>query len=198
MGRSSGFRAFVFAGALAAAPAAQAIDFTLISIGQAPSGVCTNNVITNVTGVAVSYNLLDNGVGVNNIRFTWTITPSVGPVIVQSASFWFDPESAAQMDVQDWFDDEFGGSVPVPGNPTPPWTGTIVGTPIDGGGNPVGAASRYTFQCDGTNASIGDIVNGIQPRSAAPVPVDAPAALAALILACLGLGMRFAARRRRS
>jgi hypothetical protein len=197
MGGSSVFRAFVLAGALAAAPVASAIDFTLISIGQAPSGVCDNNQITNVVGVAVSYNLLDNGNGVDNIRFTWTITPSVGSPFVQSQSFWFDPESAVQMDVQDWFDQEFGGSVPVPGNPTPPWVGTIVGSPIDNNGNVVGTSARYTIQCDGTNASVDDIVSGIGRGSATPVPVDAPGALAALILVCLAFGMRFAARRGR-
>ena len=199
MGGSSVFRAFVLAGALAAAPVASAIDFTLISIGQAPSGVCDNNQITNVVGVAVSYNLLDNGNGVDNIRFTWTITPSVGSPFVQSQSFWFDPESAVQMDVQDWFDNEFGGSVPVPGNPSPPWTGTIVGSPIDGGGNVVGTSARYTIHCSANGqATLDDVVTNIGAPKAAPVPVDAPAALAALILACLGLGMRLAARRRRA
>ena len=191
MGHSSRLRAFVLAAGLAAAPAASAIDFTLISIGQAPSGVCLNNVLTNVTGVAVSYNLLDNGG--NNIRFTWTITPSVGPVIVQTASFWFDPESAVQMDVQDWFNDEFGGSIVVPGNPTAPWTGTIVGSPIDGNGNVVGTSARFTIQCSGNGtASVGDVVANIASPGAKPV------ALAALMASFLALGMRFAARRRRS
>jgi hypothetical protein len=197
MGHSSRLRAFVLAAGLAAAPAASAIDFTLISIGQAPSGVCLNNVLTNVTGVAVSYNLLDNGG--NNIRFTWTITPSVGPVIVQTASFWFDPESAVQMDVQDWFNDEFGGSIVVPGNPTAPWTGTIVGSPIDGNGNVVGTSARFTIQCSGNGtASVGDVVANIASPAAKPVPVNAPVALAALMASFLALGMRFAARRRRS
>lgn len=190
------FRAFSLAGALAVAPAAHAIDFTLISIGQAPSGVCANSVITNVQDLAVSYNLLDNGPFVANIRFTWTITPSVGPVIIQTMNFWFDPESAAQMDVQDWFDAEFGGSIPVPGAPTQPWVGTIVGSPIDGAGNVVGTSARFTLQCDvNGNASIVDVVDDIRPPSAMAVPVDSPVALLALALACLGLGMRFAARR---
>lgn len=199
MRRPSLLRATLFVGALASAPAAHAIDFTLISVGQSPAGVCQNAVITNVTGLAVSYNLLDNG-GNANIRFSWTITPSVGPVIQQSLSFVFDPESAVQMDVQDWFDDEFGGSIPVPGSPTAPWTGTFVGSPIDSGGNVVGTSARYTLQCSAQGvASIGDVVSAIPVASnpAKPVPVDSPAALVALALACLGIGLRLAARRLR-
>ncbi len=192
------WRTLTLAGALAAAPAAHAIDFTLIEIGQAPSGVCLNSVITNVQDLAVSYNLLDNGPFVNNIRFSWTVTPQVGPVVVQTAAFWFDPESATQMDVQDWFDQEFGGSIPVPGNPSLPWTGTIVGSPIDASGNVVGTSARFTLQCDASgNASIVDVVDDIRPPTALAVPVDSPAALLALALACLGLGMRYAARRSR-
>lgn len=197
MRRSTGIRALMLAGALALAPSAHAIDFTLISVGQAPSGVCANSVITDVTGVAVSYNLLDNG-GNPNIRFTWTITPSSGPPYVNSNNFVFDPESAVQMDVQDWFDNNFGGSIPIPGSPTIPWTGTIVGSPIDSGGNVVGTSARFTLQCTGEGvASIVDVTANISTRPAAPVPVDSPAALALLIAACLAAGMRYAGRRPR-
>ncbi|MEO8486428.1 MAG: hypothetical protein ABI585_08825 [Betaproteobacteria bacterium] len=78
-----------------------------------------NSVITDVSGVAVSYNLLDNG-GNPNVRFSWTITPTVRPPISQSLTATLDPESAVQTDVQDWFDAHFSGSIPVPGNPSIP------------------------------------------------------------------------------
>lgn len=199
MGQVSVIRAFVLAGALASASAAEAIDFTVVTVPlEIPAAACANNLITNVTGLAVTYNLLDNGTNVPNIRFAWTITPNSGPVINAQASFWFDPESASYPDAQDWFDDYFPGGVAVPGNPAPPWVGTIVGTPIDGNGNAVGTASRYTIQCDGTNASVVSVVSGIGRQTAAAVPVNAPGALFALILACLALGMRFAARRPRT
>lgn len=181
MGRSSVFRAFVLAGGLAVAPAASAIDFTLLQVGTVPAALCQNNVITDVTGVAVSYNLLDNG-GLPNVRFSWTITPAVGPVINQSLESTLDPESAVQTDVQDWFDTYFGGSIPVPGPPSLPWTGVIVGSPIDTNGSVVGQSASFTVQCSvNGQASIAN-VRTESPRSV-PVPATSPLALAVLALA---------------
>jgi hypothetical protein len=181
-------RALLLLAALGAAPAARAIDFTLLQVGSIPSALCASSVLTDVTGVAVSYNLLDNG-GNANVRFSWTIT-SANPTISQSLSSTLDPESAVQTDVQDWFDQYFGGSIPVPGNPPIPWTGVIVATPINASGNPVGQSSTFTVQCVGTGqASLVNVGPLAQPSSF-PVPVDAPLGLAAAALALAALGAR--------
>jgi hypothetical protein len=105
-----------------------------------------------------------------------------------------DPESAVQTDVQDWFDANFSGGIPVPGSPSIPWTAVIVASPIDAGGNPVGQAATFTIQCVGTGqASLVNIGIAAQPVSV-PVPSTSPLALAALALSLLALGMRRARR----
>jgi hypothetical protein len=183
-------RALPLAAALAAAPV-HAIDFTLLQVGGVPAALCQNNEITDVTGVAVSYDLLDNAGP--NVRFSWTITPAVGPVINQSQTFTLIPQSAVQTDVQDWFDTYFGGSVPVPGPPSLPWVGTIVGSPIDSGGNVVGQSATFTVQCSSQGQA--SIVNvAVERPPSFPVPVDAPLALVALAAALGALGIRRARR----
>ena len=180
------------AAALLAAGPAHAIDFTLLQVGGVPAAACADSIVTDVTGVAVSYNLLDNG-GLANVRFSWTIT-SAGPPISASFNSVLDPESAVQTDVQDWFDANFMGGIPVPGSPSIPWTAVIVASPVDAGLNPVGQAATFTIQCVGTGQA--SLVN-IGPAAAAPstpVPVDSPLALVALALALLAYGMRRARR----
>jgi len=183
-------RALPLAAALAA-PSAHAIDFTLLQVGGVPAALCASGILTDVTGVAVSYNLLDNG-GNTNVRFSWTVT-SANPTVSASVNAVLDPESAVQTDVQDWFDQFFNGSISVPGSPPIPWTAVIVASPIDAGGNPVGNAATFTVQCVGTGqASLVNIANIV--RTAAPVPADAPWALVALALAIAALGIRRARR----
>jgi hypothetical protein len=185
-------RAAALLATLTASAATHAIDFTFLQVGGVPAALCANAILTDVSGVAVSYNLLDNG-GLTNVRFSWTIT-SAGPPISATFNAVLDPESAVQTDVQDWFDANFMGGIPVPGSPSIPWTAVIVASPVDAGLNPVGQAATFTVQCTGTGQA--SLVN-IGPAARAlsiPVPVDSPFALAALALALLACGMRRARR----